>query len=65
MISIRPAVESDLEALCSFDLIARQEEERRDFIRRSVVSGNCFVAVADEEVIGWRAESYLLPQRLY
>ena len=58
MISIRPAVESDVEALCSLDLIARQENERREFIRHEVASGTCFVAVADEEVIGYGVLNY-------
>jgi GNAT superfamily N-acetyltransferase len=58
MISIRPAVETDVEVLCSLDLIARQENERREFIRREVDSGTCFVAVADEEVIGYGVLNY-------
>jgi GNAT superfamily N-acetyltransferase len=58
MISIRPAVESDVEALCSLDLIARQEDERREFIRGGVASGSCFVAVAGEEVIGYGVLNY-------
>ena len=53
MISIRPALESDVESLCSFDEIARQSEERREFIRRSVASGTCYVAVAGQEVVGY------------
>lgn len=36
MISIRPAVENDKEAICSVDLIAQCENERREFIRRFV-----------------------------
>ena len=58
MISIRPAVENDIEALCSLDLIARQEEGRREFIRREIVSGNCFVAVTNETVIGYGVLNY-------
>ncbi|MCA1606455.1 MAG: GNAT family N-acetyltransferase [Acidobacteria bacterium] len=58
MISIRPAVGSDVEALCSLDLIARRESERREFIRREVAAGTCFVAVADEEVIGYGVLNY-------
>jgi GNAT superfamily N-acetyltransferase len=58
MISIRPAVENDIEALCSLDLIACQESERREFIRREVVSGNCFVAVANETVLGYGVLNY-------
>ena len=58
MISVRTAVESDVGALCSLDLIARQEGERREFIRREVVSGNCFVAVEDEAVLGYGVLNY-------
>jgi GNAT superfamily N-acetyltransferase len=58
MISIRPAAENDIQALCSFDLIAQQEKERREFIRREVFSGNCFVAVIDEKVIGYGVLNY-------
>jgi GNAT superfamily N-acetyltransferase len=58
MITIRPAVENDVEALCAFDLIARREEERRAFIRREVVAGNCFVAVTDETPIGYGVLNY-------
>ena len=57
-ISIRPAVEDDIGAICSLDLIARREEGRREFIRREVVSGNCFVAVTNETVIGYGVLNY-------
>ncbi|MEK6333611.1 MAG: GNAT family N-acetyltransferase [Acidobacteriota bacterium] len=58
MILIRPANESDVEALCSLDLIARCESDRREFIRHAVVSGTCFVAVSEEEVIGYGVLNY-------
>ena len=58
MVSIRPAVEHDIDALCSLDLVARQESGRREFIRREVASGNCFVAVADGAVIGYGVLNY-------
>ena len=58
MISIRPAIEDDISALCSLDLIARQENERREFIQREVLSGNCFVAVLNEIVIGYGILNY-------
>lgn len=58
MITIRPAVEDDIEALCALDLIARQEEERRVFIRREVMAGNCFVAVTGDTVIGYGVLNY-------
>jgi GNAT superfamily N-acetyltransferase len=57
-ISIRPAVEHDIEALCSLDLVARRESERRDFIRREVVSGHCFVALAGGTLIGYGVLNY-------
>lgn len=58
MILIRPAVENDIETLCSFDLIAQRDNERRKFIRRVVISGECFVAVADEKIIGYGVLNY-------
>jgi ribosomal protein S18 acetylase RimI-like enzyme len=58
MILIRPAVGTDIEALCSLDLIARQGSERREFIRREVASGNCYVAVISETVIGYGVLNY-------
>ncbi len=58
MLSIRPAVENEIEEICSFDLIAQRENERREFIRRVVTSGECFVAVADEKVIGYAVLNY-------
>lgn len=58
MISIRSAIETDIETLCSFDHIARQQNERRDFIRREVAAGNCFVAVLNETVVGYGVLNY-------
>lgn len=59
MIHIRKAVESDIETICSFDLIAQVENERREYIRREVISGDCFVAVEDELVIGYGVLNYI------
>lgn len=58
MVLIRPAVENDIEVLCYFDLIAQRENERREFIRRVVISNQCFVAVTDEKVIGYSVLNY-------
>jgi len=58
MISIRLANESDVEAVCLLDLFARCENQRREFIRRSVAAGVCFVAVAEDEVIGYGVLNY-------
>ena len=58
MISIRPAVESDAGTLCALDHIARQGEERREFIHREVASGNCSVAVSEGEVVGYGVLNY-------
>ena len=58
MISIRPALESDIDVLCSFDLIAQRDEERREFIRREVRDGNCFVAVEGGPPIGYGVLNY-------
>lgn len=58
MITIRQAVGSDVEPLCSFDLVARGEGARREFIRRSVASGNCHVAAAGGELVGYGVLDY-------
>ena len=58
MISIRLANESDVATLCSLDLVARRENQRQKFIRRSVASGACFVAISEEEVIGYGVLNY-------
>src|SRR5215203_2902385 len=58
MISIRVANESDVAALCSLDLVARLENQRREFIRRSIAAGTCCVAVAEGEVIGYGVLNY-------
>ena len=58
MILIRPANQGDVEALCSLDLIAHCEKDRREFIRDAVLSGTCFVAVDEEEVIGYGVLNY-------
>ena len=58
MVTIRSAAESDVEALCSFDLVARREEGRREFIRRSVVAGDCHVAAAGGELVGYGVLTY-------
>ena len=58
MVTIRPAAESDVEALCSFDLVARRDEARREFIRRSVAAGSCHVAEVGGEVIGYAVLSH-------
>lgn len=58
MIFIRPAVENNIEVLCALDDVARRQDERREFIRREVLSGHCFVAVVDETVVGYGVLNY-------
>jgi GNAT superfamily N-acetyltransferase len=58
MISIRPAVTTDIEAVCSFDPIARQADDRREFIRQAVNAGTCYAAVAEQTVIGYGVLNY-------
>jgi hypothetical protein len=40
------------EFICSFDSIAQRENERREFIRHAVTSGECFVATGSEIMRG-------------
>ncbi|HEX8117972.1 MAG TPA: GNAT family N-acetyltransferase [Pyrinomonadaceae bacterium] len=58
MISIRTATVDDVEALCSLDIVAHTEAERREFIEGSVGEGTCHVAVAGGEVIGYGVLNY-------
>lgn len=54
---IQPAVESDIDAICSFDAIAQREDHRRNFVSRSVAAGNCFAAV-EEKIAGYAVLEY-------
>lgn len=58
MIRIRLADESDVEALCTLDLIALRDDERREFIKRSIASSTCHVAVSGNEIIGYGVLNY-------
>jgi ribosomal protein S18 acetylase RimI-like enzyme len=58
MISVRPAAAEDVEAICAFDLVAKRENRRREFVRRAVSSGTCHVAVDGEDVVGYGVLSY-------
>lgn len=58
MIYIRQAAENDIDGIYSLDLIARSENERRDFIKREVFSENCFVAVEDKNVLAYGVLNY-------
>jgi hypothetical protein len=51
-------------AICSVDSIAQRENEHREFIRRAVTSGECFVAERGEKVIGYAVLNHV-SQRLY
>lgn len=55
--SIRLATENDVEEICSLDAIAQIEERRREFILRSVLAKNCFVA-DDEQIVGYGILEY-------
>ena len=55
---IRQASESDIEAIASFDHVARMDAARRDFIARSVRSGSAWVAVVGGQVGGYTVLEY-------
>ena len=58
MFSIRLAINSDINAICGFDHIARQDDQRRAFIRRSVERENCFVIATDDQITGYAVLEY-------
>ena len=58
MCSLRPATDNDVDAICKFDLIAEQNEQRRAFVERSVSAGSCFVSEAHQQVVGYAVLEY-------
>ena len=52
MIEFRKAVEEDAAAIISFDHVAQVDEQRRDFIRDSVLKGAAWVAAMEDRVAG-------------
>ena len=58
MILIRRGNVSDVEAISAFDLVAVRDEKRRQFIQRSVASSTCYVALYENEVIGYGVLSH-------
>ena len=58
MIDFRQAFETDVAELILFDQVAQREEGRREYIRREIDLGNCYVALKDETVIGYGVLNY-------
>lgn len=58
MFSIRPAANSDVDAICEFDHIAQQNNRRCAFVGRSVAAGNCFIIEAHHQVVGYAVLEY-------
>ena len=58
MFSIRRAVEADIEGMCAFDDVAQRNRSRRNFIRRTVAAGSCFVALAGRQIAGYVVLEY-------
>ena len=58
MISARLAVENDIPIICSFDHIAQEEQQRREFIARSVRASCCYKAVIDNQIVGYGVFDY-------
>lgn len=57
---IRLAREEEVKELIELDHIARIEsrKDRRDFIRRSVLNGRCYVAVVEKKLVGYTVLEY-------
>jgi GNAT superfamily N-acetyltransferase len=55
---IRIAVESDIEEICSIDRIAQNDPSRRDFIRRRVCEGTCYVLVDNKHIAAYGVLTY-------
>jgi ribosomal protein S18 acetylase RimI-like enzyme len=57
-ITIRQAQAYDIQVIWSFDHIAQDDEPRRVFIRHAVLTGQCSVAIAGQEIIGYAVLEY-------
>jgi len=57
MLSIRLAKENDVNEIFSFDRIAQQEHDRAEFIKRSVISKSCYIAL-DIQIKGYAVMEY-------
>jgi len=51
--STRKAAKSDVEVICSFDSLAKENDERRKFVERAIAQGNCFVILLEGQVVGY------------
>jgi len=58
MFSIRLATEKDVSVISDFDHVARQDEQRRSFIKRSVGTGKCFVVESHHQAVGYAVLEY-------
>jgi GNAT superfamily N-acetyltransferase len=53
MYAIRPAKDDDAEVIFSFDRVAQTDAGRRATLLRAVAAGGCFVATAEDQVVGY------------
>ena len=59
VVIVRPALPDDVPAILAFDHLAQQPETgREDFIRRSVEEKMCWVAVLENQVVGYGVLDY-------
>jgi hypothetical protein len=56
-LSIRLAVEDDIDEIFSFERIAQQSKSRQTFIRHSIVARNCYIA-SYEQIVGYAVLEY-------
>lgn len=62
-VELRQAVPDDVDAICAFDHLAAGETARREFIRRVVSEGKCWVAEVDGQVAGYMGLEYMFFDR--
>ena len=55
---IRKARREDAAAIFSFDKIARRSEQRRTFVQNAIRAGNAWLALANNEVVGYAVLEY-------
>ena len=55
---IRKAKKEDVKSIVEFDHVVQYEKQRKVFIRKSILDGNCYVAVIEGEIIGYAVLEY-------
>ena len=55
---IRKAKKEDVKSIVEFHHVERYEKQRKVFIKKSILDGNCYVAVIEGKIVGYAVLEY-------